>query len=148
MASLNRVTLIGNVGKDPEIRYTQNGDAIMSFSLATTETWEGKQGKQERTEWHKVDVFGKLATALKPYITKGKKLYVEGKLVYDEWEDKSGNKRVTTKIRVSGFGSNIIMLGEPGAKSRGEAPASDHPTQSRDENDHPSKPSRDEELPF
>lgn len=126
MASLNRVSLIGNVGKDPDIRYTQSGDAIMSFSLATTETWEGKNGKQEKTEWHKVDVFGKLAAALKPYITKGKKLFVEGKLVYDEWEDKSGNKRITAKIRVSGFGSNIIMLGDPGGK-RSDVPENDHP---------------------
>ena len=144
MASLNRVTLIGNVGKDPDIRFTQSGDTIMSFSLATTETWDGKQGKQERTEWHKVDVFGKLAAALKPYITKGKKLYVEGKLVYDEWTDKDGNKRNTTKIRVAGFGSNIIMLGDPGGK-RNDAPANDSPS---DEKYVDAKAVSDDEVPF
>jgi single-strand DNA-binding protein len=142
MASLNKVTLIGNVGRDSDIRYTQAGDPIMSFSLATTETWEGKQGKQERTEWHKVDVFGALAKALKTYITKGKKLYVEGKLVYDEWEDKQGNKRTMAKIRVAGFGSNIILLGAPG----GTRPAA----QAELEEPPASKPavSGDEDVPF
>jgi single-strand DNA-binding protein len=133
--------LIGNVGKDPEIRYTQAGDPIMSFSLATTETWEGKQGKQEKTEWHKIDVFGGLAKSLKDYITKGKKLFVEGKLVYDEWEDKSGNKRITPKIRVAGYGSNIILLGAPnGSGTRPPARTSD--------DEIPSKPVNDEDVPF
>lgn len=140
MASLNKVTLIGNVGKDPEIRYTQAGDPIMSFSLATTETWDGKQGKQEKTEWHRVDVFGALAKALKSYITKGKKLYVEGKLVYDEWEDKQGNKRTMAKIRVAGFGSNIILLGSPnGAGTRPQ-------TSTRDDED--AAPVDSSEVPF
>ena len=126
MASLNKVTLIGNVGKDPDVRFTQKGDCILSFSLATTETWDGAKGKQEKTEWHRVDVFGKLASALKDYITKGKKLYVEGKLVYDEWEDKSGNKRITAKVRVTGFGSNIILLSGPnGTAARPQASTSD-----------------------
>lgn len=143
MASLNRVSLIGNVGKDPEIRYTQAGEPIMSFSLATTETWEGKQGKQEKTEWHKVDVFGALAKALKDYITKGKKLFVEGKLVYDEWEDKSGNKRTMAKIRVAGFGSNIILLGAP-------TNGGTRPQVSTPDNDAPARPASvgDDDVPF
>lgn len=141
MASLNRVTLIGNVGRDPEIRYTQAGDPIMSFSLATTETWDSKSGKQEKTEWHKVDVFGALAKSLKSYITKGKKLFVEGKLVYDEWTDKEGNKRMTPKIRVAGYNSNIILLGGPnGTGTRPQAPTSD--------DEAPAKPVGDEEVPF
>jgi len=148
MASLNKVTLIGNVGRDPDIRFTQDGTCIMSFSLATSETWDGKDGKQERTEWHKVDVFGKLATALKPYITKGKKLYVEGKLVYDEWKDKEGNKRVTPKIRVSGFGSTIIMLGDPNGK-HSDAPANDHPGNEKYGADQYVDPkSDDSDVPF
>jgi single-strand DNA-binding protein len=134
--------LIGNVGKDPEIRYTQAGDPIMSFSLATTETWEGKQGKQEKTEWHRVDVFGALAKALKNYITKGKKLFVEGKLVYDEWEDKQGNKRTMAKIRVAGFGSNIILLGAPnGARPAAQAGMSDEDAPAR-------TATSDEDVPF
>jgi single-strand DNA-binding protein len=142
MASLNRVSLIGNVGKDPEIRYTQAGDPILSFSLATTETWEGKTGKQEKTEWHKVDVFGALAKALKDYITKGKKLFVEGKLVYDEWEDKSGNKRTMAKIRVAGFGSNIILLGAPGGVRNGaQTSTSDDAAPAR-------PPVGDDDVPF
>ncbi len=141
MASLNRVSLIGNVGRDPDVRYTQAGDTILSFSLATTETWEGKSGKQEKTEWHKVDVFGKLATSLKDYITKGKKLFVEGKLVYDEWTDKDGNKRVMAKIRVAGYGSNIILLGVPGVKKDVDGP---QPGQSQV--DRPV--AEDEDVPF
>ena len=148
MASLNRVSLIGNVGKDPEIRYTQSGDAIMSFSLATTEQWEGKQGKQERTEWHKVDVFGKLASALQPYIVKGSKLFVEGKLVYDEWTDKSGAKRITAKIRVAGFGSNIIMLGDKKGKAQSGAPEGDHPSDEKYADAKAKKDSDDDEVPF
>lgn len=142
MATLNKVTLIGNVGKDPDIRYTQSGDPILSFSLATTETWEGKQGKQEKTEWHKVDVFGGLAKALKSYITKGKKLYVEGKLVYDEWEDKQGNKRTMAKIKVAGYGGNLILLSGPnGTKA---APQVD----SDDDEPAPVTHRSDDDVPF
>lgn len=133
MSSLNRVTLIGNVGKDPEVRYTKSSDPILSFSLATTEKWDGN----EKTEWHRVDVFGKLAAALKDHITKGKKLYIEGKLTYDEWTDKDGNKRNTTKVKVGGYNSTIIMLGAPGGspvRERTEKPA---PVESDDSDDVP-----------
>jgi len=114
MKSVNKVTLIGNVGRDPEVRYMQSGDPVMNFSLATTETWKDKSGaKQERTEWHRIEVWGKLAEIMKEYIVKGKPVYVEGQIAYDEWTDKDGNKRNATKIKV-GFNGNIILLGSGG----------------------------------
>lgn len=115
MASVNRVILIGNLGRDPEMRYTQGGEPIANFSLATSESWTDKTGnKQERTEWHKVEVFGKVAQVVRDYCTKGKQIYVEGSIRYDEWTDKEGNKRFTTKIRVSGPNSRLVLLGSRG----------------------------------
>jgi single-strand DNA-binding protein len=115
MASLNKVILIGNLGKDPEIRYTQAGEPIANFSLATSERWTDKSGqKQERTEWHRVEVFGKTAQIVRDYCSKGKQVYIEGSIKYDDWTDKDGNKRNTTKIRVSGPGSRLVLLGGRG----------------------------------
>jgi single-strand DNA-binding protein len=115
MASLNKVILIGNLGKDPEIRYTQQGEPIANFSLATSERWTDKGGqKQERTEWHRVEVFGKTAQIVRDYCSKGKQVYLEGSIKYDEWTDKDGNKRNMTKIRVSGPGSRLVLLGARG----------------------------------
>ncbi len=119
MASVNKVILIGNLGRDPEIRYTQGGDPIANFSLATSEQWTDKSGqKQEKTQWHRVEVFGKTAQVVRDYCSKGKSVYIEGQIIYDEWTDKDGNKRNTTKIRVSGFNGRLVLLG-----SRGEGGA-------------------------
>ena len=115
MASVNKVILIGNVGKDPEIRYMQSGEPIANFSLATNEVWNDKSGqRQERTEWHKVEVFGKTAQVVRDYCTKGKQVYLEGSIRYDEWTDKDGNKKYMTKIRVSGPNSRLVLLGSRG----------------------------------
>jgi len=115
MPSVNRVILIGNLGKDPEIRYTQAGEPIANFSLATNEAWTDKAGqKQERTEWHRVEIFGKAAQVARDYLSKGRQVYIEGSIRYDEWTDKDGNKRNTTKIRVSGPGSRLVLLGSRG----------------------------------
>ena len=115
MASVNKAILIGNLGRDPEIRYTQSGDPIANFSLATNESWTDRSGqKQERTEWHRVEVFGKTAQVVRDYVTKGRSVYIEGTIRYDEWTDKDGNKRNTTKIRVSGPNSRLVMLGGRG----------------------------------
>src|SRR5262245_13151688 len=123
MASVNKVILIGNLGRDPEIRYTQGGEPIANFSLATSENWTDKSGqRQERTEWHRVEVFGKTAQVVRDYCTKGKSVYIEGSIRYEEWTDKDGNKRNTTKIRLSGFGSRLVLLG-----SRGEGGGSRGP---------------------
>jgi single-strand DNA-binding protein len=120
MASVNRVILIGNLGRDPEIRYTQSGEPIANFSLATNEAWTDRSGqKQERTEWHRVEVFGKPAQVVRDYLTKGRQVYVEGSIRYDEWTDKEGKKRNTTKIHIGGPNSRLVLLGGPGG-ARGE----------------------------
>lgn len=130
MASVNRVILIGNLGRDPEIRYTQSGEPIANFTLATNEVWNDKSGqKQERTEWHRVEVFGKAAQVARDYLGKGRQVYLEGSIRYDEWTDKDGNKRNATKIRISGPNSRLVLLGGRGegggggAGARGGAPA-------------------------
>lgn len=118
MSSLNKVCLIGNVGRDPEIRYTQAGEPIATFSLATTEKWAGKDGqKQERTEWHRVDVFGKTAQIVRDYVQKGRQLYLEGSIHYEEYTDKDGNKKQSTKIKLSGPNSKLVLLGGRGEGS-------------------------------
>ena len=115
MASVNKVILIGNLGKDPEVRYMQSGDPVANFSLATSESWTSKNGeRQERTEWHRVEVFGKTAQVVRDYCTKGKQVYIEGSIRYDEWTDRDGNKRYMTKIRVSGPNSRLVLLGGRG----------------------------------
>jgi single-strand DNA-binding protein len=146
MASVNKVVLIGNLGRDPEIRFTQSGEPIANFSLATTETWTDKSGsKQERTEWHRVEVFGRSAQVARDYLTKGRQVYVEGSIRYDEWTDKDGNKRNTTKIRLSGPNSRLVLLGGPrgeGGTGRGAA----SPPQESVAVDEP--PATDEDVPF
>ncbi len=109
--SLNKVQLIGNVGQDPEIRFTQDGRPIANLSLATSETWNDKQGqRQEQTEWHRVVVFGKLAEVIQQYVRKGSKLFLEGKLQTRKWTDNQGQDRYTTEIVLGGFDGNMIML--------------------------------------
>jgi single-strand DNA-binding protein len=99
MASINKVILIGNLGRDPELRYTQSGSAVANFTLATNEKWRDKEGNnQERTEWHRIIVWGKTAEICSQYLEKGRSVYVEGKLQTNEWEDKEGIKRKTTEI--------------------------------------------------
>lgn len=108
MASVNKVILVGNLGRDPEMRYMPNGDAVANFSIATTDSWKDKAGvKQERTEWHRISMFGKLAEIAGEYLKKGSSCYVEGKLQTREWDDKEGNKRTTTEI----IADRMQMLG-------------------------------------
>ena len=128
MASLNKAMLIGNLGRDPEIRYTQAGEPIANFSLATTEKWTDKSGqKQERTEWHRIEVFGKQAQVVRDYLTKGRSVYVEGQIRYEEWTDKDGNKRTGTRIRVNQFNGKIVLLGGRGEGGGGGRGPSDEP---------------------
>jgi len=110
--SLNKVTLIGNLGKDPDIRSTQDGKELASFSLATTESWKDKTTgeKKDKTEWHRIVVFGPLAGIVKNYVKKGSKLYIEGQLKTREWSDKDGAKKYTTEIVLQGFNCNLQML--------------------------------------
>ncbi len=100
MASVNKAILIGNLGRDPEVRYTPSGTAVANFSLATTENWTNKDGeKQSRTEWHRIEAWGRLGETCGEYLSKGSQVYIEGSIRTDEWEDQEGNKRQTTKIR-------------------------------------------------
>ena len=108
MASINKVMLIGNLGKDPEIRYMPSGDAIANLTLATTENWKDKSGeKQEKTEWHRISMFGRLAEIAGEYLKKGSSVYIEGKLQTRKWQDKEGNDRYTTEI----VANEMKMLG-------------------------------------
>ena len=112
MSSLNKVIIIGNLGRDPEIRSMQNGDKVANLSLATSESWKDRDGnKQEKTEWHRVVIFGKLAEICERYLKKGTKILVEGKLQTKKWVDQNGNDKYTTEIILSGFNSNMVMLG-------------------------------------
>jgi single-strand DNA-binding protein len=110
MAGINKVILIGNLGADPEVRYTGNGTAVASFRIATTERWTNPNGeKGERTEWHRIVAWRRLAEICGEYLSKGKQVYVEGRLQTRSWEDKDGNKRWTTEI----VALNMQMLGSP-----------------------------------
>lgn len=115
MASgVNKVFLIGRLGGDPEVRYTSNGGAVANFNLATNESWTDKQGqKQERTEWHRIVVWGKLGELAGQYLSKGRQAYIEGKIQTRDWTDKEGQKRYTTEI----IAQNIQFLGGPGDRA-------------------------------
>jgi single-strand DNA-binding protein len=122
MASVNRVTLIGNLGRDPEMRYLPSGEAVASFSVATTETWKDKSGaKQERTDWHRVEFIGRLAEVAGEYLKKGRSCYVEGRIQYDKWTDKEGVEKMLTKIR----GDKLTLLGGKRDDSSGGESASE-----------------------
>ncbi|MEW6328034.1 MAG: single-stranded DNA-binding protein [Thermodesulfobacteriota bacterium] len=111
MAGVNKVILVGNLGADPEVRYTPGGLAVTNFRLATTENRTNKDGQREqRTEWHKIVAYGKLAEICGEYLSKGKQVYIEGRLQTRSWDDKDGNKRWTTEI----IASNMQMLGPAG----------------------------------
>ena len=118
MASgVNKVILVGRLGADPKVRYTSNGGAVAHFNVATIESWLDKSGqRQERTEWHRIVVWGKLAELCGQYLNKGRQAYIEGRLQTREWTDKEGNKRYTTEI----VAQNIQFLGGSGS---GEKPA-------------------------
>jgi single-strand DNA-binding protein len=120
MASVNKVILVGNVGRDPEIRYTQGGDPIANFSIATNEAWTDKAGqKQEHTEWHNIEVFGKTAQVVRDYVSKGRQVYVEGTLRTNEYKDKDGNQKKSVRVRVSGPNSRLVLLGGRGEGGAG-----------------------------
>ena len=112
MAGINKVILVGNLGAKPEIKYASNGNAISNLSVATSESWTDKSTgqKQDRTEWHRVSLFGKVAEIAGQYLDKGSKVYVEGKLQTRKWQDQNGQDRYTTEVVVSGFSGTLQML--------------------------------------
>jgi single-strand DNA-binding protein len=143
MGSVNKVILVGNLGRDAELRYTPGGAAVATLNMATTEVWNDKAGqRQEKTEWHRVVLWGKTAESLAEYLTKGKQIYVEGRLQTRQWDDKDGNKRYTTEIR----SDRVVLLSSGGGRGvqvdRGEAPGGHAPAQ------EPSEPLTDDDIPF
>jgi single-strand DNA-binding protein len=143
MGSVTKVILVGNLGRDAELRYTPSGAAIAKFSLATTEKWTDKAGSpQERTEWHNVDLWGKQAETLSEYLTKGKQVYVEGRLQSDEYTDKEGVKRKSIRVRCD----RVVLLSSGGRGSmadRGGEPVAVHAPAGE-----PSEPLTDDDIPF
>ena len=116
MGSVNKVILVGNLGRDAELRFTPGGAPVATLNLATTEVWNDKGGqKQEKTEWHRVVLWGKSAESLNEYLVKGKQIYVEGRLQTRQWDDKDGNKRYTTEIR----GDRVVLLSGGGGRRDG-----------------------------
>ncbi len=125
-SGINKVILIGNLGKDPEVKYMPSGDAVANITLATSETWNDKSSgeKKEKTEWHRVVFFGKLAEIVGQYLKKGSKIYVEGKLQTRKWQGQDGQDRYTTEVVVQGFNGTMQMLdGRSGGGEGGYAPA-------------------------
>jgi single-strand DNA-binding protein len=143
MGSVNKVILVGNLGRDAELRYTPGGAAVATINMATTEVWNDKAGqRQEKTEWHRVVLWGKQAESLAEYLTKGKQIYAEGKLQTRQWDDKDGNKRYTTEIRAD----RIVLLsggGRGAPMERSVEPAAVHAGVPE-----VSEPLTDDDIPF
>ena len=141
---VNKVILVGNLGQKPEIRYTKDSKPIASFSIATSESWKDKTTGDmvEKTEWHNVTFFGRIAEVAEQYLDKGSKVFVEGKLQTDKWEDENGNKRSATKI----IGNNMQML-----DSRGSNNSSSFDKSSSAQNEAPASQEgsfSEEDIPF
>jgi len=118
MGSVNKVILVGNLGRDAEVKVTASGQSVASFSIATTETWTKDGEKKEKTEWHRIVLWGRQADTLQPYLTKGKQIYVEGRLETRQWE-KDGQKHYTTEVKAD----RIVLLGgggRGGERDRGD----------------------------
>ena len=149
---VNKVTLIGNLGNDQEVRYGKNGNAIANISLATAESWRDKDSgeQQERTEWHRVVFFGRLAEIVSEYLHKGSQVYVEGRLQTNKWQDKEGNDRYTTQI----VANEMQMLGGRGGSTNNQEPAVEKSADASSEQNKQSSPNQsstddfDEDIPF
>lgn len=130
MAGVNKVIIVGNLGKDPEVRFMPNGGAVANITVATSDSWKDKQtgGQKEKTEWHRVVMFGKLAEVAGEYLKKGSKVYLEGQLQTRKWTNQQGQDQYTTEIVLQGFNGVMQMLdGKSGGQSQGvpqqQAPA-------------------------
>jgi len=142
MAGVNKAILIGNLGRDPELRYTQSGQPVVNFSIATTENWTDKNGeRQERTEWHRIVVWGKTGENCAQYLSKGRTVYVEGRIQTREWEDREGQKRTTTEINAQ----NVTFLGGAGSGRSDSGAGSSGPSQPEESE---SGPPPQDDVPF
>ena len=130
MAGINKVILVGNLGKDPEVRHTTDGKPIANIAVATSETWKDKNTgeRREKTEWHRVVFFGGVANIVEQYLHKGSKVYIEGKLQTRKWQDNSGQDRYTTEVVVDGFNGVMQMLDSRGAGDAAEEYGNAQPT--------------------
>lgn len=120
MGSVNKAILVGNLGRDAEMRFTSGGTAVATVSIATTDVYNDRDGqKKEDTQWHRIVIWGKMAESIQPYLTKGKQIYVEGKIQTREWTDKEGKQVKTTEIRAD----KVVLLGSGGGGGGGERAA-------------------------
>ena len=143
MGSVNKVILVGNLGRDAEIRYTSGGTAVATLSLATTDVWNDKGGqRQEKTEWHRVVLWGKTAETLQEYLLKGRQIYVEGRLQTRQWDDRDGNKRYTTETRAD----RVVLLGGRGGAAGGAGGGGGDGASRGDDPGHPAGPGEPSEL--
>jgi len=135
--SVNKVIIVGNLGKDPEVRNFQNGGKVVNLRLATSENWKDKQGqKQEKTEWHSVAIFNeKLGEIAEKYLRKGSKVYIEGKLETRKWQDSSGQDKYSTEIALRNFGGELTLLDSKGGGGESSAPRSPAPSGGGDDLD-------------
>jgi len=136
---VNKVILIGNLGADPEVRYTQNGTAVANFRIATTETWKKDGEKEEQTEWHRIVTFARLAEICGEYLSKGSKVYIEGRIQTRKWEDRDGNPRYTTEI----VAREMKML-----SPRGAGEGSQTSSFREEEPPLPNDPPMEDDVPF
>ncbi len=148
MAGVNKAILIGNLGRDPELRYTQSGSAVANFTLATSENWNNKNGeREERTEWHRIVAWGRTAELCAQYLAKGRTVYIEGRIQTREWEDKEGQKRRTTEI----VANTVQFLGGRGQGSGGgggrDLPPPSAPSDAASNSSEP-PPGGDDDIPF
>ncbi|MEH6800795.1 MAG: single-stranded DNA-binding protein [Halopseudomonas sabulinigri] len=145
---VNKVILIGNVGGDPEVRYMPNGNAVANVTLATSDSWKDKQTgqQQERTEWHRVVFFGRLAEVVGEYARKGSKLYIEGRLQTREWE-KDGVKRYTTEIVVDIGGQMQLLDGRPSGGEQNAAPRQQQPSRPAPQQQPAAQPQQPQQAP-
>ncbi len=155
--SVNRVILIGNLGRDPEIRSTQDGNKIANLSLATSESWKDKNTgeRREKSEWHRVVIFGPLAEIAEKYLHKGSKVYLEGQLQTRKWQDQSGQDKYSTEVVLQQYRGELLMLdGKPESQGPGERAverASDPGRQWPHENSQPKRQPEtelDDSIPF
>ena len=145
MGSVNKVILVGNLGRDAELRYTPGGAPVSGFSLATTEVWNDKGGqRQEKTEWHRISVWGKTAESLQEYLVKGKQVFVEGRIQYRDWTDKDGVKRTTAEVRAD----RIVLLGSGGGGGAGRQQTRSSGTPMEEPMGEPAGELTDDDIPF
>ncbi len=150
--SVNKVILIGNLGKDPEVRNTQSGSKIVTFSLATSESWTDKASgeRKEKTEWHRVVVFNeRIADIAERFLSKGRKVYVEGALQTRKWTDQSGQEKYTTEVIIDRFRGELTLVdSNPDRDDSGVRSAGSSRSKPQDNNWQPSPSDLDEEVPF